>query len=282
MRIRHSVRHTLVIVQPAGPALYRPGPPLCDYIDYIGYWQHGDVPHRSTALPRGAVTIVIELGERDLVDFAAVGAPPGQVPAAFITGAGTTSFVTQIEPGQTVMTVHFRPGGARPFLGIPLGELQDRCVGIEDIWGTAARTLREGLTGTSPAADRITLLEGFLLGCIRVHDDPLRGLLPLLDAEPSITVSEVAALTELSPKRLASLFSSQVGLGPKPYLRVRRLQAALRHLDVGTQRGAQIAADLGYCDQAHFVRDFRALTAITPSQYPSRRSSLPSHLDLVT
>lgn len=101
-----------MIVQPAGPALYRPGPPLCDYIDYIGYWQHGgDVPHRSTALPRGAVTIVIELGERDLVDFAAVGAPPGQVPAAFITGAGTTSYVTQIEPGQTVMTVHFRPGG---------------------------------------------------------------------------------------------------------------------------------------------------------------------------
>ena len=63
---------------------------------------------------------------------------------------------------------------------------------------------------------------------------------------------------------------------------MRRLQAALRRLDAGEHRNAEIAADLGYFDQAHFVRDFRGFTAITPSQYPRRRSSLPSHLDLAT
>lgn len=256
---------------------------MSDHIEYIGYWKHdGDVPHRSTALPRGAVTIVIELSGREWVDFAPVDGPPTEVPAAFVTGAGTTSYVTRIDPGQTVMTVHFRPAGARAFLGIPLGELQDRCVGIEEIWGPKARILRARLTETPSAADRFALLEQFLAGSIQFHDDRLRDLLPHLDTEPSITVSEVAALTGLSLKRLAIAFRSEVGLGPKTYLRVRRLQAALRRLDAATQRGAQIAADLGYCDQAHFVRDFRSFTAITPSQYPSRRSSLPSHLDIVT
>ncbi len=125
-------------MEPAGPYLHRPGAPLCAHIDYIGYWRHdGDVPHRSTALPRGAVTVVLELSGRDEVPFAPVGSAPVQTPSAFVTGAGTTSYVTRVDPGQTVMTVHFRPAGARSFLGFPLGELQDRCIGIDDVWGHA-------------------------------------------------------------------------------------------------------------------------------------------------
>lgn len=266
-------------MEPAGPYLYRPGAPLRAHIGYIGYWTHdGDLPHRSTALPRGAVTVVIELSGRDRVDFAAVGSSPLQVPAGFATGAGSTSYVTQIDPGRTVMTVHFLPAGARPFLAIPLGELQDRCVGIEELWGVAAVTLRGRLIEARSAAARFALVEDFLLSRMQIRDDRLGGLLERLDADPSITVAEVCALTDLSPKRLTGLFSAEVGLTPKTYLRVRRLQAALRRLESGTYTGADIAADLGYFDQAHFVRDFRSFAAITPSQYPRRRSNLPSHL----
>jgi AraC-like DNA-binding protein len=266
----------------AGPFLHHLGPPLSQHISYIGYWEHtGGTPHRSTALPRGAATIVIELSGREQVDFTAVGQPALQVPSAFITGAGTTSYVTRIDPGQTVMTVHFRPAGARAFLGMPLSDLQDRCIGIDDIFGESSRILRERLTETTSAADRMAMLKKFLLGCLMIHDDRLHRLLAHLDTDPSITVAQVCALTALSPKRLATLFGAEVGLTPKTYLRVRRLQAALRRLDTGAHRGAEIAADLGYFDQAHFVRDFRSFTAITPSQYPRRRSSLPSHLDAV-
>ncbi len=275
---------TLVGVSPesAGPFLHHPGPPLSAHISYIGYWEHtGGAPHRSTALPRGAVTIVIELSGRDQVDFTAVGQPALQVPSAFITGAGTTSYVTLIDPGQTVMTVHFRPAGARAFLGIPLSDLRDRCIGIDDIFGASSRILREQLIETTSATVRVALLERFLLDCLMIQDDRMHGLLAHLDTEPSITVAQVCSLTTLSPKRLARLFAAEVGLSPKTYLRVRRLQAALRRLDTGAHRGADIAADLGYFDQAHFVRDFRSFTAITPSQYPRRRSSLPSHLDAV-
>jgi AraC-like DNA-binding protein len=265
--------------QSAGPFLHHPRPPLSQHISYIGYWQHttGE-PHRSTALPRGAVTIVIELSGQEQMEFAAVGEPALQVPAAIVTGAGTTSYVTRIDPGQTVMTVHFRPAGARAFLGMPLSELQDRCIGIDDIFGASSRTLREQLTETTSAAGRVALVEQFLLSHMQFHDQWIYRLLARLDAEPSITVAEVCALTAMSPKRLTAVFGADVGLTPKTYLRVRRLQAVLRRLAAGTQHGADIAADLGYFDQAHFVRDFRSFTAITPSQYPRRRASLPSHL----
>ncbi len=52
------------------------------------------------------------------------------------------------------------------------------------------------------------------------------------------------------------------------------------HSDNSTPaRGATIAADLGYFDQARFVREFRSFTAITPTQYAQRRSWLPSHIE---
>lgn len=264
--------------EPAGPFLHHPRPPLSQHISYIGYWQHGGgAPHRSTALPRGAVTIVIDLSGREQMEFAVVGEAALHVPPAIVTGAGTTSYVTRIDPGQTVMTVHFRPAGARAFLGMPLSELQDRCVGIDDIFGASSRTLREQLTETESAAGRVALVEQFLLSHMQFHEQRIHRLLACLDAQPSITVAEVHTLTALSPKRLTALFGAEVGLTPKAYLRVRRLQGALHRLDTGA-RGADIAADLGYFDQAHFVRDFRSFTAITPSQYPRRRANLPSHL----
>ncbi|WP_179476387.1 AraC family transcriptional regulator [Mycolicibacterium vinylchloridicum] len=264
----------------SAPSLHLPQPPLSQHVSYIGHWSHtGNASHRSTALPRGAVTLVIDLSGADLVDIAVVGQQPVQVPSAFIAGGGTTSYVTQIDPGQTVMTVHFRPSGARAFLEMPLGELQDRCIGIDDIWGEASRALRERLTATTSAVGRVAVMEQFLLGRMTVRNSRIPGLLAHLDASPSITVTEVCGITGLSPKRLTAVFRAEVGQSPKTYLRVRRLQAALQRLDAGTHRGADIAADLGYFDQAHFVRDFRSFTSITPSEYWRHRSSLPSHLE---
>ncbi|BBZ13620.1 helix-turn-helix transcriptional regulator [Mycobacterium branderi] len=270
----------------AGPQLHRPRPPLADYIDYFGYWarETGD-PHRSRALPRGAATVVVDVGGRSCVDFyAADGHTRLGVPPAFIAGAGIDSYVTRIDAAQTVMTIHFRPGGALPFTGIPLAELENSCIGLTEMWGNKGTVLRERLVGASSAASRIALLESFLLRRL-VRDDrrqhpAVATVLGRVEHSPSLRVADILELTGLSSKRLTALFRAEVGLAPKAYLRVRRLQAALKRLNAGGAQGATIAADLGYFDQAHFVREFRSFTAMTPSQYTHRRSWLPSHVEL--
>jgi AraC-like DNA-binding protein len=83
---------------------------------------------------------------------------------------------------------------------------------------------------------------------------------------------------DMPTKRLSALFRAEVGLSPKAYARVRRLQAALRLLDAGPVRGAHVAAEVGYFDQAHFVRDFESFTGMTPTQYSQQRIVLPSHV----
>jgi len=269
-----------------GPQLYRPRPPLAEHIAYFGYWDGRSADaHRSRALPRGAATIVIDVGGCPQLDFYdADGRTRMDVPPVFIAGAGTDSYVTGVAAAQTVMTVHFRPAGALPFLEVPLGELTNSCVGLEDLWGREATALRERLIDAPCAASRIALVEAFLLARMSCDAFPrhpdVTTVLAAVERNPSMRVSDAAVFTGLSPKRLSALFRAQVGLPPKSYVRVRRLQAALRRLDSGGTRGAAIATDLGYFDQAHFVRDFRAFAATTPTQYLQRRSPMPGHVDL--
>lgn len=271
----------------AGPQLYRPRPDLANHIEFFGYWEResGD-PHRSRALPRGAATVIIDVSGRHRVDFfAGDGRTRLDVPPAFIAGAGTESYITRIDAAQAVMTIHFRPGGALPFLGVPLGELENACVGLDRLWGMAGESLHARLIAAHGVTDRVEILESFLVQRAASHDVGChRGVaaaLSAFEAEPSMRVARAGELTGLSPKRLAAAFRAEVGLAPKAYQRVRRLQAALSRLDAGPVAGASLAADLGYFDQAHFVREFTEFTAMTPTEYVRRRSWLPSHVDVL-
>ncbi|MGZ6779782.1 MAG: helix-turn-helix domain-containing protein, partial [Mycobacterium sp.] len=193
-------------------------------------------------------------------------------------------YVTRIDSAQAVVTIHFRPGGALPFLGVPLAELENSCVGLEDLLGPDSAALHERLITTPWAESRITLVESFLLRRRQIGGrEPHRVVAAVLNAiehDPSMRVSRAHRMTGLSPRRLATAFRAEVGLAPKAYQRVRRLQTALRLLAAGPARGATIAADLGYFDQAHFVREFREFTSLTPTQYVQRRSRMPGHVEM--
>ncbi|ART72758.1 AraC family transcriptional regulator [Mycobacterium dioxanotrophicus] len=263
----------------SGPQLFRPSPALASHVDFFGYWDRDGGPtHRSRALPRGAATVIIDLSPRQQVDFyAADGTTRLDVPPAFIAGAGSISYVTQIATAQTVLTIHFRPG---VIFAAELSELENRCVGLADVWGAAGAELHDRLLDASSVASRIALMEQFLLPRIRPRHAGMSAVLDAAERDPSMRVAQAVALTGLSPKRLIGLFRTEVGLTPKAYLRVRRLQASLRLLDRGATSGADVAATLGYFDQAHFAREFREFTAMTPTQYAHRRMWLPSHVGL--
>lgn len=263
----------------SGPVLLHPGAPLAAHVQFFGYWRNTQaITHRSRALPRGAATVIIDLSSRDRIDFHAADGTRLDVGAAFIAGAGVTSYVTQIDPAQTVLTIHFRPGGASAFVPVPPGDLEDRCVDLDTIWGRDASILRARLIETPSVRDRVALVESFLLARMRSRVPAVGAVLQAAERRPSLRVADACALTGLSARRLIASFRAEVGLTPKTYLRVRRFQAAMRMLDAGDVRGAEIAADLGYFDQAHFVREFRSFTGMTPTQYTQRRTWLPSHV----
>jgi hypothetical protein len=145
------------------PRLYRPGSSLALHTEIIGHW-HAHVGYRSRALPRGAVTLIIDVGQRQQVDFyAADGRTKLSVPPAFITGSHTASYVSEMAAEEPVMAVHFRPGGAFPFFGIPLSDLENVHIGLDQVWGRAGIELHERLIDAPTVAARFGILENFLL-----------------------------------------------------------------------------------------------------------------------
>ncbi|HEY9304875.1 MAG TPA: helix-turn-helix transcriptional regulator [Mycobacterium sp.] len=265
-----------------GPRLYRPVSPLADYVEFIGDWRSREADYWSRALPRGAVTVIFDVGQRQQLNFyAADGTTRLTVPPAFITGSHTASYVSNIPAGEPVMAVHFRPGGAFPFLGIPLGDIENAYVGVDEVWGSAGRDLHERLIETASPEGRFAILEQFLLSrpSLTIERQPgVAAAMRAIENDPSIRMADIHEQVGTAPKHLIAMFRAEVGLSPKAYARVRRLQAALRLLGAGPLNGARVAAEVGYFDQAHFVRDFESFTGMTPTQYGQQRIVLPSHV----
>ena len=84
------------------------------------------------------------------------------------------------------------------------------------------------------------------------------------------TIAQLVRRVGLSPRRLIELFTNQAGMTPKRFCRVRRFHHALDRLHASPSRTlhlADLALACGYYDQAHFIRDFKEYSGLTPGEY---------------
>lgn len=85
-----------------------------------------------------------------------------------------------------------------------------------------------------------------------------------------LTISDLAAVANLSPSRLGHLFAEQVGTSPQQFVQARRIGLAKQLLDLTTRPIAAIAAEVGYPDPLYFSTRFRRQVGLSPSAYRSR------------
>jgi transcriptional regulator GlxA family with amidase domain len=100
------------------------------------------------------------------------------------------------------------------------------------------------------------------------------------------SIAQVAREVGWSDRQLAREFRREIGLSPKAAARVIRFDRARRLLP--RYSGAVVAAECGYADQAHFVREFVAFTGLSPTRWLAEEvgnlqvSAAPSEPDLAT
>lgn len=170
-----------------------------------------------------------------------------------------------------------RPLGAYTLLGVPMHELAGSAVALEDLLGSSADRLLDQLAEAPGWAGRFDLLDAFLLR--RAEDGPrpapqvLRAWQRMLASAGAVPVRDLAAEAGWSHRHLIAKFREQVGLAPKALARVVRFDGLLSRLEAGAPL-ARLAAEAGYCDQAHLNRDFAELAGTTPTDWLARRPTI--------
>jgi AraC-like DNA-binding protein len=256
-----------------------PTPPLAEFIEW--FWYCEDVPayDRARILPSGTVELVLNLRDDEV---RLEGPVRRRLSGAVVSGAYGEFLVIDPMQHASMIGVHFKPGGAAPFLGT-LGDLTDTHTDLETVWGRSAVQLREQLCAANTPAERFAILEQMLM--IRLARSPgrHRAVLTALAAfeQPEARVRDVAGMVGLSQRRFIQVFAAEVGLTPKLYGRVRRFQRARAMVRPGTSPNwARIAVECGYFDQAHLIHDFRAFTGYSPVEFLRHQSErvLPLHI----
>jgi len=192
-----------------------------------------------------------------------------------ISGVHTGRFTARLKGQGRVFGVKFRPGAFRPFLGRSVATLKDRTIPIRSVFGAEGGTLDRNVRNVDSDADKAVLVESFLRACANGPDAKVRRVGQFVDeiAEERdlIKVEQLVDRWGISKRSLQLLFNEYVGVGPKWVIGRYRLHEALERLHEGERLNCtQLAIDLGYFDQAHFIRDFRKLVGCAPATYARR------------
>jgi len=215
----------------------RLGPFVQCYWTLRGCAPAGAPPQR--VFPDGSMELIFHLGEAfERIDER--GVARRQAGALL---AGQIWEPVELRPSRAadVVGVRFRAAGAWPFFRFPLREVGGRIVGLADVWGRRAALWRDRL---GEARDRVGAMEEMLLAC---------------------GPGEAPVFPALSERQHRRLFRERVGVTPKLFARIQRFQGALRA--AGRMPLARVAAECGYADQSHLVRDFRQFAGMPPSAW---------------
>jgi AraC-like DNA-binding protein len=258
----------------------RPGPPLRGLVSAITY-QAGEQPRASVEkiLPGLGTGLWVNLNRDEFRSYGEDGQVT-RVPGAMLAGPTSRASVIEFEQGRAHVSVSFVLGAARCFGMPPLALARDQQVPLADLWGRTGATLREWLLEAATPEGTLQAMEAVLLAQLNGPLAPDPVVIAAAGAlSRGVQVGSVAQTLGLLPRTLRRRFTAQVGLTPKRFARVQRLQRVVRELD-GRQEAdwAAVAAAHGYSDQPHLADEFRELVGVTPSEYLRSRVNGPNHL----
>lgn len=192
-------------------------------------------------------------------------------PRAFLSGQERTFADLQYDGQVDMISVVFRPAGVRAFFDLPTGRLAGLRLTAGDLEERELSALEASLTSTEEDSICILLIEQFLLRrLMRLAEYNLKRIensIRLIDSGET-NVAALADAACLGCKQFDRIFSDYVGMHPKEFARTIRFQRALHLLESDPAMGrAALAADCGWYDQPHMIREFRALSGYTPGEY---------------
>jgi AraC-like DNA-binding protein len=193
-------------------------------------------------------------------------------PKSFVFGQ-ITRFL-EIEPTGITGTIsaRFHPDGLLPFIQVPVSDLENKAVSLDELFGDAGRVLEEEVLSKNTNTGRIEIIETFLLSHLQSPhsiDKITKSCVDvILQSNGQLNLIELAEKHNINRRSMERKLSSVVGISPKQLAKIIRLQAALRMLEKKQFTSlTSLAYENGYYDQAHFIKDFKDFTGLSPKSF---------------
>lgn len=266
-----------------------------------------DVPQVEHVLPTGTLHVVVRLGETPVTLLHGTQSDSLVTVGHCIIGGPRSSFyVKRAAEGGGTVGAQLRAGSPHVLLGVPASELAEQHRSLDETWGAAAHRLREQLLNlevrsslghhtlsdavTACLQARVDVLESALLAQLRrakLYDHLSWLRYALAGLEEGVPLSHLVNNSGISHRAFVTRFRTLVGLPPKVYSRVRRFQRVVNTLGEATPHAksvslAQVAVDLGFADQAHLTREFRAFAGMSPAAYRRLAPASVNHVRMAT
>jgi AraC-like DNA-binding protein len=261
-------------------------PPLAPHVEHL-WMARGQLPARwrNMILPDGAIELIVNLGDPQNLCEPDNPARQTVFKKSWISGERTAPIVIDESGYVHLVAVRLRAGGAWPFLGIPLREFTGQVVELEAILGPEINELRERLGEAADDEARFDLVENWLAERIRDRTPPTRSVNQALrlihEGADAVRIGRMADEIGISHKHLLREFDRCVGLTPKVLARLCSFQRVIHSIGQKPEVDwSGTAAQCGYYDQAHLIREFRAFSGLTPGSYLGKRGPFLNYLEV--
>jgi AraC-like DNA-binding protein len=246
------------------------------------FWTHEGTYSPDTTqsiTPDGCVELIFNFGSPYRVLTAT---PPRELPAAVLVGFQEKTLPISVDGTVKVVAARFFAWGA---LALLADEIQARFGEVTNLstgWDTLAERLREDVSHGRYDEAR-SALEEFLIrkALVRSYDPKLvRSAAKFLyHTKGKCRIEELADTCHASVRQIQRGFQQVVGTSPKLFARIVRFEQAQRQLMTNPETDLTgLGYECGYFDQAHFIKEFRAFTAKTPSEYAREMRHLQDFL----
>ena len=248
--------------------VFSPSAALKPFVQYYWTCRHPD-DVLEVMYPSGCIELCIDISDGSTIRHR--GDQQMRVPALELLGHWTIPTRAAIKKGNTCLITRFQPHAGALFFPNAASEFTDRSVDFHDIFGKGSAGLYDRLMEQPLLKDKVMLLERFLLQRLdlnRKNHQNFRLIESLCNDVGSYAfdIRSLSAGYGFSERYIQKLFNNWVGLTPQKFFAVKRFNKSLHMLRSSAEPMTSIAFACGYYDQAHFIKEFKSYTGLTPTQ----------------
>jgi len=250
--------------------IFYPSGVLSRYVKYFWTCAH-DRDALEVMYPTGCVELCIDITDGDTIRHR--GNQSMTVPRLEVLGHWTIPTRATIKKGNTCLITRFQPYAGALFFPNPVSDFTNESIDLFDMLSKECSEFYQRLMEQPLLEQKVKVLEAFLL--TRLMSTPkkqeklglVEGLCHSISRHgESFDLGRLAAETGFSARYIQKLFLNYVGISPNSFYSVQRFNKSLELVRSANTSLTNIAYECGYYDQAHFIREFKSYTGLTPSQ----------------